>query len=124
MRIPMTIKTLDEGGAINDIRIDPATGDLAFVKGKDAYAVIIADAVRTVEGELQYNTGYGIPYFSTVFASVGLRGIWRSRISEMVHSMPFVKSIGRLDVSFDTITKKLSYSLEVATDDGEMTISQ
>ena len=42
----------------------------------------------------------------------------------MVHSMPFVKSIGRLDVSFDTITKKLSYSLEVTTDDGEMTISQ
>ena len=118
----MTIKTLDEGGAINDIRIDPATGDLAFVKGKDAYAVIIADAVRT--GELQYNPGYGIPYFSTVFASVGLRGIWRSCVSEMVHSMPFVKSIGRLDVSFDTITKKLSYSLEVTTDDGEMTISQ
>ena len=48
----MTIKTFDESGAINDIRIDPATGDLAFVKGKDAYAVIIADAVRTVEGEL------------------------------------------------------------------------
>ena len=120
----MTIKTLDEGGEINDIRIDPATGDLAFVKGKDAYAFIIADAVRTVEGELQYNTVYGIPYFATVFASVGLRGIWRSRVSEMVHSMPFVKSIGRFNVSFDTITKKLSYSLEVTTDDGEMTISQ
>lgn len=120
----MTIKTFDESGAINDIRIDQATGDLAFAKGKDAYAVIIADAIRTVEGELQYNTGYGIPYFSTVFASIGLRGIWRSRVSEMVHAMPFVKSIGRLDVNFDPVAKKLSYSLEVATDDGEMTISQ
>ena len=36
MRIPMTIKPFDEGGAINDIRIDPATGDIAFAKGKDA----------------------------------------------------------------------------------------
>ena len=120
----MTIKTLDEGGAINDIRIDHTTGDIAFVKGKDAYAVIIADAVRTVEGELQYNTGYGIPYFSTVFASIGLRGIWRSRVSEIVHAMPFVKSVGRLDVNFDSVSKKLSYSLEVTTDDGELMISQ
>lgn len=120
----MKIRTLDEKGAINDIRIDPATGDIAFAEGKDAYAVIIADAVRTVEGELQYNTEYGIPYFSTVFASIGLRGVWRARVLDMIRKMSFVQTIGRMDMDFNLSSRTLSYTIELTTDEGEITIRQ
>ena len=100
------------------------SGDLAIVSGKEAYANIIADVVRTCRGELQLDTGAGVPYFETVFASVNGMDIWKSAVRTRVLALPFVRSIHSFIASLNTDNHIPSYSMTVSTDNGTATISQ
>ena len=99
-------------------------GDLAIVSGKEAYANVIVDVVRTYRGELQLDAGTGVPYFETVFDSVNGIDIWKSEVRKRVLALSFVRSIDSFSASWNTENHILSYSMTVSTDNGTVTISQ
>ena len=92
--------------------------------GKEAYAKVIADVVRTCRGELQLDTGAGVPYFETVFDSVNGIDIWKSEVRKRVLALSIVRSIDSFGASWNTENRILSYSMTVSTDNGTVTISQ
>ena len=95
---------------------------LSFNNGKQAYADIIGDAIRTVRGELQLDTGRCVPYFETVFKSVNGIDIWKNDVRKRVLEFPFVKSIDSFDVSY--ANRKLEYTMHLTTDAGDVTVTQ
>ena len=95
---------------------------LSFNNGKQAYADIIGDAIRTVRGELQLDTERGVPYFETVFKSVNGIDIWKNDVRKRVLEFPFVKSIDSFDVSY--ANRKLEYTMRLTTDAGDVTVTQ
>ena len=97
---------------------------LSFNTGKQAYADIIGDTIRTVRGELQLDVNRGVPYFETVFKSVNGIDIWKNDVRKIVNGLSFVKSIVSFDVSWNPISRKLNYEMVVETDDGEVTVGQ
>ena len=107
----------------NDIRIG-SDGQFATVDGLDAYSAVIADVVRTVRGELQLDTGAGVPYFETVFDSVNGIDIWKSEVRKRVLALSFVRSIDSFSAAWKAGNHTLSYSMTVSTDNGTVTISQ
>ena len=100
------------------------SGDFAIVSGKEAYANIIADVVRTYKGELHLDTGTGVPYFETVFDSANGIDIWKSEVRKRVLALSFVRSIDSFSASWKTENHILSYSMTVSTDTGTVAISQ
>ena len=95
---------------------------LSFNNGKQAYADIIGDTIRTVSGELQLDVNRGVPYFETVFKSVNGIDIWKNDVRKRVLEFPFVKSIDSFDVSY--ANKKLEYAMHLTTDAGDVTVTQ
>ena len=95
---------------------------LSFNNGKQAYADIIGDAIRTVRGELQLDTERGVPYFETVFKSVNGIDIWKNDVRKRVLEFPFVKSIDSFDVSY--ANRKLEYTMHLTTDAGDVTVTR
>ena len=105
-----------------NVIVDPVTHDIRTVDGVEAYAVIIGDAIRTVRGELQLDTGRGVPYFETVFKSVNGIDIWKNDVRKRVLEFPFVKSIDSFDVSY--ANRKLEYTMRLTTDAGDVTVTR
>ena len=105
----------------NDIYIGN-DGQLVTVDGLDAYSTVIADTIRTYRGELQLDTGRGVPYFETVFKSVNGIDIWKNDVRKRVLEFPFVKSIDSFDVSHSN--RKLEYTMRLTTDAGDVTVTQ
>ena len=120
--------TFSQNPATNDIETHAVTVGgvtkryLSFNDGKQAYADIIGDAIRTVRGELQLDTGRGVPYFETVFKSVNGIDIWKNDVRKRVLEFPFVKSIDSFDVSY--ANKKLEYTMRLTTDAGDVTVTR
>ena len=120
--------TFSQNPATNDIETHAVTVGgvtkryLSFNTGKQAYADIIGDAIRTVRGELQLDTGRGVPYFETVFKSVNGIDIWKNDVRKRVLEFPFVKSIDSFDVSY--ANRKLEYTMRLTTDAGDVTVTQ
>ena len=108
---------------VNDIFLT-SEGDFAMSEGKEAHANVIADVVRTYRGELQLDTGMGVPYFETVFDSVNGIDVWKSEVRKSVLALPFVRSIDSFSAAWKPENHILSYSMTVSTDDGTVTISQ
>ena len=95
---------------------------LSFNNGKQAYADIIGDTIRTVSGELQLDVNRGVPYFETVFKSVNGIDIWKNDVRKRVLEFPFVKSIDSFDVSY--ANRKLEYTMRLTTDAGDVTVTR
>ena len=106
---------------INDIYID-SRGVLAMSSGKESYADIISDRVRTIKGELPLNTDLGIDYFGTVFKSVTRLNIWKHYVKASIEELPFVLGITEFNASYNSSTKNLKYRIGVKTDEGTVTI--
>ena len=122
--------TFSQNPATNDIETHAAiVGSvtkryLSFNTGKQAYADIIGDTIRTVSGELQLDVNRGVPYFETVFKSVNGIDIWKDDVRKIVNGLSFVKSIVSFDVSWNPVSRKLNYEMVVETDEGEVTVGQ
>ena len=122
--------TLAQTSPANDITTHLVTAGgvtkrhLSFNTGKQAYADIIGDTVRTVCGELQLDVNRGVPYFETVFKSVNGIDIWKSDVRKRVLALSFVSSIDSFNASWKPENHILSYSMTVSTDNGTVTISQ
>ena len=122
--------TLAQTSPANDITTHLVTAGgvtkrhISFNTGKQAYADIIGDTIRTVCGELQLDVNRGVPYFETVFKSVNGIDIWKNDVRKIVNGLSFVKSIVSFDVSWDPLNRKLNYEMVVETDEGKVTVGQ
>ena len=122
--------TFSQNPETNDIETHAVTSGgvtkryLSFNNGKQAYADIIGDTVRTVCGELQLDVNRGVPYFETVFKSVNGIDIWKNDVRKIVNGLSFVKSIVSFDVSWNPLNRKLNYEMVVETDEGKVTVGQ
>ena len=120
--------TFSQNPETNDIETNAVTVGgvtkryLSFSNGKQAYADIIGDTIRTVSGELQLDVNRGVPYFETVFKSVNGIDIWKNDVRKRVLEFPFVKSIDSFDVSY--ANKKLEYTMHLTTDAGDVTVTR
>lgn len=111
--------TLKQIGSTEDIFFE--NGDLALAHGKEAYGIIISDAIRTLLGEIQLNIEEGIDYFGTVFENINGIPMWRSAVRKKILSYPFVKSIG--EIRSEIVDHTLKYSIDIYTDEGEVSIN-
>ena len=120
--------TFSQNPATNDIETHAVTIGgvtkryLSFNTGKQAYADIIGDTIRTVSGELQLDVNRGVPYFETVFKSANGIDIWKNDVRKRVLEFPFVKSIDSFDVSY--ANRKLEYTMHLTTDAGDVTVTR
>jgi hypothetical protein len=105
-----------------DIGLD-ANGVLAFVSGKEAYANVIADAVRTLIGELQLNIEGGIPWMDSVFNEIGDTSLWQHRVREVIEGFDFVDSIDSFVAEYNFATKTLKYQITISTNEGIVEVS-
>lgn len=94
--------------------------DIQMSFDKEAYAIIIADCIRTLKGELQLDVEAGIPYIETVFTSPSLLTKWKAAVRRKVLSLPFVESIVAFDAKVigDMNDSKVTFSMTVTTDNG------
>lgn len=106
---------------INDISLD-ANGDFAFVEGLAAYGNIIADAIRTLEGELQLDIERGIPYQRTIWETISKVNIWKIYVKNTILAYPFVTGIENMSVNVGN-GKYLTYSITIQTDIGIVEVS-
>lgn len=112
------MKTLSQNES-NDVFV--RDGSIALSDGVKAYGEIVADAIRTIIGEIQLDVNIGIPYFETVFKSVNGIDIWKNDVRKRVLEFPFVKSIESFEVDYSN--RILKYALTFATDLGVVEIS-
>lgn len=98
-------------------------GLIAVANGKDAQAHIIADAIRTLEGELQLDVEAGIPYQRTVWVSRSNVELWQHFVRERVLAFPFVQEIVSFTVDLGT-EHRMHYTLTVRTDNDTITVEQ
>ena len=98
-------------------------GQIAVKTGREAYAQILENVMRTVLGEVQSNTSLGIPYFENAFSSPTDLQNWRNAVQERIMSFDFVDSIQSFTTKLDYQNRTLSYELRVTTDDGTVIIS-
>lgn len=116
------MKSLVQDPANHDIVIKD--GNFAIAYDKDACAHIIADVVRTLEGELQLDTEAGIPYERTIWSSVKSIALWKHYVTQAVSRLPFVSEI----TSFTTEligSNILSYELNITlTTEETVTVRQ
>ena len=117
--------TFSQNRQTNDIETVAGTNGkkhISFSTGKESFANIIGDTVRTVCGELQLDVNRGVPYFETVFKSVNGIDIWKNDVRKIVNGLSFVKSIVSFDVSY--ANGKLEYTMHLTTDAGDVTVTQ
>ncbi len=115
-------QTSPDNSHLYDISLD-AAGDFVFSEGLEAYGNIIADAIRTLKGELQLDVERGIPYDETVWDSVTKVWRWKALVSAAVRAYGFVYDVSRFDVEVDPPRRQLSYQMRVVTDAGTVEVS-
>lgn len=105
-----------------DIGLD-SNGMLAFVSGKEAYANMIANAVRTLTGELQLDVEAGIPWMDSVFNEIGNTSLWEHRVREVIEDFDFVDAIESFVAEYNFATKTLKYQITISTTEGIVEVS-
>lgn len=115
------MKVLAQNG-MNDIFLS-GKGDFVLAEGVDAYATILADAIRTLIGELQLDVEAGIPWLETVFTSPNEIPLWKHNVSKAVLSYPFVMSVTSIATEIIPDSKIMKYTLTVVTDLGNVEVS-
>lgn len=104
----------------NDLSIDE-NGILRLSHGIESYSDIIASAIKTIRGEMQFDTNSGIPYFQTIFDKFGGLAQWENAVRNEINRFDFVVDIKKFDVS--VVGKLLSYKIVILTNTGEITVS-
>lgn len=104
----------------NDLYLDDF-GNLAMSEDIEALSFITLNSVRTVRGELIFNADFGVPYFTTIFASANYIGLWEFYVRETALQIPGNTSISSF--IYEVNGDQLSYEMVIATDSGkEVTI--
>lgn len=112
------------GNHVYDINIGE-DGDFLFTNPDDpreAYGNIIADAIRTLEGELQLDIERGIPYQRTIWETVSRLNIWKIYVRNTILEYPFVVGIDGMTIDISS-GNHLNYSITIQTDLGTVEVS-
>ena len=107
----------------NDIIIGD-DGQLKVVDGKNAYAVAVSSLVRTVKGECLLDPDAGIPYFDTIFRSFDRYTIWKNEVVKAIEALPFVTSVDNFSVKLNYENKTVSYTIDITTNEGVITVKE
>lgn len=111
------MKCLEQDSSTYDIGID-SNGQLAFVDGRQAYANMIVDALRTIKGEYIFDTEIGVPWFSTLLGHGHANIEWQNLVRERILKFNFVQSIVDFEYRYDPKTKTMDYTCTILTDEG------
>lgn len=114
-------QTTADASHVYDISLTSA-GDFQFSTDKSAYGMILEDAIRTLEGEMQLDTERGIPYQRTIWQARRNLAVWEIYVRETISSYSFVINIEDFTTSIDE-DGALAYSVTVKTDDGTVEVS-
>ena len=113
--------TFSQSSSNNDLYLD-ANGQLAVSTGREAYADIMADAIRTMRGELWSDTGFGVEYFGTVFARSNSIEAWKVQMRSIIQGFDFVKSISEFNTEYDSNSHTLNFKIVIETDQGTVEV--
>lgn len=111
------MNAIKQSDSTNDFVLTQDGTDYAIATGVEAYGIIIADAIRTLVGELQLDVQRGIDYENTVFASASRLIQWKRDVQDAVTEFDFVKSVKTFEANV-VDGNTVSYRLEVVTDSG------
>lgn len=111
------ITTFSQTGKTNDITIGE-DGVLNTETDMTAYEVVVADALRTLVGELQLDMERGIPWMSTILAKRNRIEIWKHYVEKRVLEFDFVRRVESFDVDFEYARNKVRFSLVIVATDG------
>ena len=102
--------------ASGDIEI--IDGNMSIARGSEALRQQLETRFRSFRGDWFLDTRIGMPYFQEILIKnpdfVAVRGIFREAILET----PGVLEIQKFDLDFDGLTRRLSVSFSVRTEEG------
>lgn len=94
-------------------------GLLATETDMTAYEVVVADALRTLVGELQLDMERGIPWMTTILAKRNRVAIWKHYVEKRITEFAFVRRIESFDVEYDYTKNKVTFSIVIVATDGQ-----
>lgn len=99
-----------------DLVLD-ANGNIAVASEPYALAQDVASAVRTVLGEVYYNTQLGVPYFEDVLGKLPPTALLIELINAQALTVPGVVSVQTIITGFTSRT--VSGQIQFTTDQGD-----
>lgn len=75
-----------------DLTLDDS-GNLAVATGAYALAQDAASAVRTFQGEMWYDVGFGMPYFQAIFGQLPSLAFIRQKLISVAMTVPGIASV-------------------------------
>ena len=103
----------------SDLFLD-GQGNLAMATGRYALSYITLNAIRTVRGELIYNTEAGVPYFTTVFENPPNLRLWEYYVRENALAVDGVISVDSFLCEIKN--NAVSYEMVMSTERGGVPI--
>lgn len=115
---------------MSDLYLDPTTGDIVLVGNspvlvEDTLSLVrqrIEIRLNTFLGEWFYNSEVGIPYYEEILTQRYNKPIVDSLLRSEILETEDVIEITSFETSFSSSERKLSYSIEVATNQGSVTV--
>lgn len=96
-------------------------GNIAMSDNAQALSFITLNAIRTVRGELIFNSSLGVPYFTTIFASPANIQMWEFYVKETAGNVPGITAVDSFVYQING--NNLNYEMVLSTDTGEVTIN-
>ena len=104
----------------NDIFLE--NGKLKLIDGKSAIANVCRNAVYSLQGELQYDLEYGIPYFDVLFGSKPNIDLFKYYLQRQLLSVDGVFAIKNLETKIEG--EELQYTATIETNEGTVQLWQ
>jgi len=112
---------------ILDLKLDPATGDLAlgadgglqFATGIDGVAQLVKIRLLLFKEEWFLNLDAGIPYYEEILGEKFSDTVLRRRLAEAITSTPGVVEIVTLGIDFDASTRVISVTWAIRCQFGD-----
>jgi len=109
----------------NDIYLDPITHDILLINGqmalctefKDLTRQRVAITLKTFLGEWFANTGFGVPYFQTIYGK-NTKTASDIAIKSAIQSVEGVEELLSFESTLDSTTRKLTVLFKARCTDG------
>lgn len=101
----------------------PLTQDGITYKAQDVVAQRLRIHLRTFLGEWDFNTTYGVPYFSRIFQKGVSKQTVDNIFREQILSEAGVLEIQTFSSSFDPLNRQYSASFVVRTEEGSASVT-
>jgi len=103
---------------ISDLRL--VAGHLSFFSGSNAISQKVKARLSFFKGEWFLDQNEGFPYWEDVLVNNPSMSKIYELFRRVISESPGVASLDSLDVSFDSVTRRLSVDFSLITDDGQI----